>query len=74
MDNPKILVFSFDENCENIITNFSIDRFISKNKKEKQKEYIDAIINKIKETKAAVVVICTNNSKSSIKVIITNMF
>jgi hypothetical protein len=67
---PKILVFNFDENCEDVITNFSIMRFISKNeknKKTKQEEYINEIIKIIEETKAAVVVICTNNSKSSVK-------
>ena len=67
LETPRILVFSFDEKCENIITNFSISRFISKNKKNTQQEYIDAIINKIKESKSAVVVICTNNSLSSMK-------
>ncbi len=61
---PKILVFNFDEKCEELLTD---SFYVSKEKREKkqiQQGIIDDFITEVKTIKPAIVVVCTRNSIS----------
>jgi hypothetical protein len=63
-NDPRFLVFNFDEKCEELLT----DRFyVSKDKtiiKQAQQKIINDFIQQIKNQKPAIVVVCTRNSPS----------
>jgi len=61
---PKILVFNFDEKCEELLTD---SFYVSKEKREKkqiQEGIIDNFITEVNDIKPAIVVVCTRNSIS----------
>lgn len=61
---PKIVVFNFDEKCEELLTD---SFYVSKEKRDKkqiQQGIIDNFITKVNTIKPAIVVVCTRNSIS----------
>jgi hypothetical protein len=61
---PKIVVFNFDEKCEELLTD---SFYVSKEKREKkqiQQGIIDDFITEVNTIKPAIVVVCTRNSIS----------
>lgn len=61
---PKILVFNFDEKCEELLTD---SFYVSKEKRDKkqiQQDIIDNFITEVNDIKPAIVVVCTRNSIS----------
>ena len=61
---PQILVFNFDEKCEELLTD---SFYVSKEKRDKkqiQQRIIDDFITQVDTIKPAIIVVCTRNSIS----------
>lgn len=61
---PKILVFNFDETCEELLTDSFYVSTEKRSKKQIQQKVINDFIEKITNMKPAIVVVCTRNSIS----------
>jgi hypothetical protein len=64
LNEPKILLFNFDEKCEEILSDLFYISKEKKNKKVLQQNIINNFITYIEENKPAIVVVCTRNSLS----------